>query len=119
MEKSVNKVELCGFLGANPEIISTKNGGKFVRLSLATNESYKNRNGEFVTETTWHNVVVWNKLAEEAETKFKKGSRVALTGKIVNRSYEDKEGKKHYVTDIQALVFEEIEVAEKLDAIKA
>lgn len=106
MEKSVNKVELCGFLGANPEVFSTKNGGKCVRLSLATNESYKNKSGEFVTDTTWHAVVVWNKLAEEAETTFKKGSCVALTGKIVNRTYDDKAGKKHYVTEVQALSFE-------------
>ena len=68
---------------------------------MATNESYRNASGEKVTETTWHNLVAWGKVAEIAEKYLVKGSEVALEGKLINRSYTDKEGNKKYITEVQ------------------
>ncbi|HEX6334571.1 MAG TPA: single-stranded DNA-binding protein, partial [Flavisolibacter sp.] len=96
-----NKVQLIGNLGHAPEIRTTENGKKLARFSVATNESYRNSNGEKVVETQWHNVVAWGKVAEIAEKYLNKGSEVALEGKLVSRSYNDKEGVKKYVTEVQ------------------
>lgn len=98
-----NKVQLIGNLGGTPDV-KTFNGhsGKVARVSLATNERYKNNKGEYVTETTWHNIVLWGPKAENAEKLFKKGMEVLISGKIVNRSYDDKDGIKRYVSEIQA-----------------
>lgn len=71
------------------------------RFSVATNEIYRNAKGEKVTETQWHNLVVWGKMADIAEKYLAKGREVLIEGKIVNRSYNDKEGQKKYVTEIQ------------------
>ena len=96
-----NKVQLIGNLGNDPEVINLEGGGKLAKFSLATNENYRNAKGEKVTDTQWHNVVAWGKTAEIAETYLKKGNEVALLGKLVNRSYETKEGDKRYVTEIK------------------
>ena len=119
MEKSVNKVELNGFVGANPEIIETKNGGKFARFSVATSENYKNRDGEWITDTTWHNIVAWNKIAETIEKHIKKGTRLSLMGKLVNRNYTGKDGQKHYITEIQMSSYEVVETTKKEENIAA
>lgn len=71
------------------------------RFSMATNETYRNAKGEKVTETQWHNVVAWGKVAELAEKYLAKGSEVAIEGKLINRSYTDKEGVKKYITEVQ------------------
>jgi single-strand DNA-binding protein len=71
-------------------------------VSIATNEVYKNQKGERVTDTTWHNVIMWGQLADIAEKILKKGSEVAIEGKLINRSYTDKDGIKRYITEIQA-----------------
>lgn len=71
------------------------------RFSVATNEVYRNANGEKITDTQWHNLVVWGKMADIAEKYLAKGREVLIEGKIVNRSYNDKEGQKKYVTEIQ------------------
>ena len=71
------------------------------RFSVATNENYRNAKGEKVTETQWHNLVAWGKVAEIVEKFLTKGKEVAIEGKLVNRSYNDKEGNKKYVTEIQ------------------
>jgi single-strand DNA-binding protein len=71
------------------------------RFSVATNESYRNTNGERITETQWHNLIAWGKLADIAERFLQKGKEVAIEGKLVNRSYQDREGNKRYVTEIQ------------------
>ena len=97
-----NKVQLIGNLGAKPEVKNTENGKKLAQFSVATNESYRNANGEKITETQWHRVIVWGKLAEIAEQYLDKGKEIALEGKLVNRSYTDKEGIKRYITEIQA-----------------
>ena len=96
-----NRVQLIGNLGNAPEIRKTESGKKLVRFSVATNESYKNSSGDKVTETQWHNLVAWGKLADIAEKFLNKGTEVAIEGKLINRNYTDKEGVKKYVTEIQ------------------
>ena len=95
-----NKVQLIGNLGNNPEIITLESGKKLAKISIATNETYKNAQGEKVTDTQWHNVVAWNKTAEIIEKFVQKGSEVAIEGKLTSRSYEDKDGAKKYITEI-------------------
>ncbi len=97
-----NKVQLIGHLGAAPEVKELEAGKKMVRFTMATNETYKNTQGERVTETQWHNVVAWGKVAEIAEKYLNKGKEVAIEGKLVHRSYNDKEGIKRYVSEVQA-----------------
>ncbi len=96
-----NKVQLIGHLGNKPDVRTTEKGKKLARFSVATNESYKNAHGEKVTETQWHNLVAWGKTADIAEKYLTKGSEVAVDGKLVSRSYTDKEGNKKYVTEVQ------------------
>ncbi len=115
MEKSVNKVELSGFAGMNPEVKTMSNGAQMLRFSLATSSSYKNKNDEWVRDTTWHNIVMWDKVAELALDKIKKGTFVSLSGKIVNRQFTDKNGVKQNVVEIRAITFEATEIAKKAD----
>ena len=96
-----NKVQLIGNLGNAPEVRSTEAGKKLVRFSVATNEQYKNAKGERVTETQWHNLIAWGKVADIAEKFLVKGTEVAIEGKLINRNYMDKEGNKKYITEIQ------------------
>ena len=96
----VNKVILVGNLGKDPEVKTLESGVKVASFSVATSESYKDRNGEKVEETTWHNCVLWRGLAEVAEKWLKKGQTVYLEGKISVRKWEDKEGNTRYNTDI-------------------
>ena len=96
-----NKVQLIGNLGNNPEIRTTEGGKKMARFSVATNETYRTAKGEKVTETQWHNLIAWGKVAEIAEQFLSKGSEVAIEGKLINRNYTDKDGNKRYVTEVQ------------------
>ena len=96
-----NKVQLIGNLGNSPEVKTTEGGKKFVRFSVATNELYKNANGEKVKETQWHNLIAWGKVADIAERFLAKGSEVAIEGKLIHRNYTDKEGNKKYVSEVQ------------------
>ena len=95
-----NKVQLIGNLGNNPEIITLESGKKLAKMSIATNETYKNAQGEKVTDTQWHNVVAWNKTAEIIEKYLQKGSEIAIEGKLTSRSYDDKDGNKKYITEV-------------------
>lgn len=95
-----NRVQLIGNLGNNPEMITLDSGKKIAKFSIATNESYKNSQGEKVTDTQWHNVVAWNKTAEIIERYLEKGTEVAVEGKLTSRSYETKEGEKKYITEV-------------------
>ena len=95
-----NKVQLIGHVGNKPEIRKFDEGKKLVRFSVATNETYRNAKGEKVTETQWHNLVAFGKVADIAEKFIDKGTEVALEGKLVNRNYLDKEGMKKYITEI-------------------
>ncbi len=96
-----NKVQLIGNLGNAPEVKTLESGKKMARFSVATNENYRNAKGEKVTETQWHNLIAWGKVAEIVEKFLTKGKEVAIEGKLINRSYNDKEGTKKYVTEIQ------------------
>ena len=98
----VNKVILVGNLGKDPEIRHLDTGVAVANFSLATTESYKNKSGERVSNTEWHNVVLWRGLAELAEKYLKKGNSVYIEGKISTRKWEDKEGNTRYSTDIIA-----------------
>ncbi len=95
-----NKVQLIGNVGQDPTITNLENGKKVVRLSLATNENYKNSNGEKQTDTNWHNIVAWGKTTEIIEKYVSKGKEIAVSGKLTSRSYETKEGEKRYVTEV-------------------
>ena len=95
-----NKVQLIGNLGNDPEIINLESGKTLAKFAIATNESYKNTNGEKVTDTQWHNVVAWGKTAQIIEKYLSKGKEVAIEGKLTSRSYEDKEGEKRYITEV-------------------
>lgn len=95
-----NKVQLIGNLGDAPAVKTIDNGKKMARFSLATNEVYRNASGEKVTETQWHTLVAWGKVAELAEKFLIKGKEVAIEGKLVSRTYTDKEGIKKYITEV-------------------
>ncbi|HEA29059.1 MAG TPA: single-stranded DNA-binding protein [Leeuwenhoekiella sp.] len=95
-----NKVQLIGNLGNDPEILNLDSGSKLAKFSIATNESYKNKKGERVTDTQWHNIVAWGKTAEIIETYVTKGKEIAIEGKLTSRSYETAAGEKRYVTEV-------------------
>lgn len=96
-----NKVNLIGNLGMTPEIKNLASGQKLAKVSIATNETYKNNKGERVTETQWHNLIAWGKVAEILEKYTKVGSKVAVEGKLVNSQYTDKAGQKKYSTEVE------------------
>lgn len=103
MSKSVNKVILLGHVGKDPEVQRLTSGVAVAKFSMATSDSYKDKNtGETKSTTEWHNVVAWRGLAEVADKYIKKGNQIYLEGKIVNRSYDDKDGNKKYITEIVA-----------------
>jgi single-strand DNA-binding protein len=96
----INKVILVGRVGKDTEVRHLDNNQSVGRFTLATNETYKNKNGEKVTNTEWHNLVVWRAQAEFAGKYVKKGTMVYVEGKIRNRSWDDKDGNKRYTTEI-------------------
>jgi single-strand DNA-binding protein len=96
----VNRVILLGNLGKTTEVRHLENGRTKASFSLATNEVYKNKEGQKVTNTDWHNIVLWTPLAEIAEKYLKKGKQVYLEGKLTNRSYTDQEGQVKYITEV-------------------
>jgi single-strand DNA-binding protein len=96
-----NKVQLIGNLGGSPEIKTLDGGKKMARFSIATNESYRNAKGEKVVETQWHNLIAWGKVAEIAEKYLTKGKEVVVEGKLITRNYNDKQGAKKSITEIE------------------
>jgi single-strand DNA-binding protein len=99
---SVNKVILIGNVGKDPEVRYLDNNLPICKLSLATSEVYKNKAGEKVTTTEWHNVILWRGLAEVAEKYVKKGSQIYIEGRLRTRSFDDKDKIKRYTTEIVA-----------------
>lgn len=95
-----NSVRLVGNLGMDPEVKSFENNRQLAKIAMATNETYKNDEGEKVTDTQWHNLVLWGTQAKLAEDLLKKGDEIAIEGKLASRSYVDKDGVKRYVTEI-------------------
>lgn len=108
----INKVTLIGRCGQDPEIRTLDGGVTVARVSVATDESYKDKDGEWQNATTWHNVVMWRELAERAEKSLKKGSTVYVEGKITYRKYNDKDGNERTVTDIVAASFRSLDKKE-------
>jgi single-strand DNA-binding protein len=103
---SVNKVILIGNVGKDPEVRYLDNNLPICKLSLATSEVYKNKAGEKVTTTEWHNVILWRGLAEIAEKYVKKGSQIYIEGRLRTRSFDDKDKIKRYTTEIVADVMQ-------------
>jgi single-strand DNA-binding protein len=95
-----NNVRLIGRLGMNPDVKKLSSGKSLAKCSIATTESYRNEAGERVNETQWHNIIAWGRQAEVMEKYLKKGSEIAIEGKLSSRSYTDKDGNKRYTTEI-------------------
>lgn len=95
-----NKVQLIGHLGSKLDLKNLDSGKSVGNVSLATLEVHKNQKGERVEETTWHNLVIWDKAAENLAKFTDKGSEIAVEGRLTNRSYTDKNGDKKFVTEI-------------------
>jgi single-strand DNA-binding protein len=102
MNNIKNRVQLIGNLGNDPIVKNLSHGKKLVRFSLATTESYKNSSGEKVENTHWHNIVAWENLAEIIEKYIKKGSQVAVEGKLTYREYEGENAVKKHITEVVA-----------------
>jgi len=102
MAKSVNKVILIGNLGKDPELKYTGGGTAVATVTVATNERFKDKEGNWQDRTEWHNVVLWQRLAEIAQEYLKKGNKVYVEGRLQTRSWEDKQGQKRYTTEIVA-----------------
>jgi single-strand DNA-binding protein len=102
MTNLTNSVQLLGRLGMDPKPFTFDSGKKRVSFSVATNEYFTDKTGEKVEDTQWHNVVVFGKTADIAEKFLKKGSEILLSGKLTTRSWDDKEGKKQYITEVVA-----------------
>lgn len=96
-----NKVSLIGRLGAQPEVMTFESGRKMARFTLATNESYKNKDGEWQENTQWHIITAWGKTAELVGKLLQKGNEVVVDGKLITNAYETKEGEKRYGTTIE------------------
>lgn len=96
-----NKVSLIGRLGAQPEVMTFENGKKMARFSLATNERYKDKQGEWQDNTQWHNIKAWGKTADLIAKLLNKGQEVLVEGKLVHNSYETKSGEKRYGTEVE------------------
>lgn len=101
----INKVTLVGNLGGDPEIRTLENGTMVAKINLATNENYKDKAGEWQTQTEWHDVVMWRQLAERAQQTLKKGAQVYIEGKLTHRFWDDKDGNKRKTTEVVAAVF--------------
>lgn len=101
----VNRVILIGNLGRDPEVRRLENGAVVAKFSIATNENYQDKSGEWQTLTEWHDVVVWRNLAERAESQLKKGSQVFLEGKLTHRTWQDKDGNNRKTTEVVASYF--------------
>lgn len=105
----INKVILVGNLGKDPEIRHLENGGMVASFSIATNEHYRDKSGQWQTQTEWHDIKAWRHLAERAAQQLHKGSLVYIEGKITHRKWQDKEGRDRYSTDIVAEVLRSLD----------
>lgn len=102
MSGSINKVILIGRLGRDPEVKYTPSGQAVAKFSIATDETYKDRNGEQQRRTEWHNIVAWRRLAEICGEYLAKGKLVYIEGRLRTRKWEDREGNKRSTTEIEA-----------------
>ena len=109
----INKVTLIGNLGKDPEVRHLESGAVVAKFSVATNESYKDKQGEWQNLTEWHNITAWRALAERAERSLKKGMMVYIEGKLTTRKWQDKDGNDRYTTEIVAQTLRSLERREK------
>lgn len=107
--KTINKVEIQGFLGQDAEVKTFESGRKLISMRIATNESYKDKNDEWIKTTTWHNVSYWKNKKDENLDYLKKGELVSITGKLNNRKYTDKNGNEKHITEVVAFKIEQAE----------
>ncbi len=108
-----NSVQLIGNLGKDVELKDLPNGGKLAKLTIATNDYYKNNKGEQMKETQWHNLVAWGNNAENMAKILSKGNEVVIQGKLVHRKYEDKDGNIRYASEVRVNEFVKISKMEK------
>jgi single-strand DNA-binding protein len=101
----LNRVTLIGNLGRDPEIRRLENGAVVAKFSLATNENYRDKSGEWQTQTEWHDIIVWRQLAERAEAQLKKGMQIYVEGKLTTRTWQDQEGNQRRTTEVVANAF--------------
>ncbi|MEZ4988235.1 MAG: single-stranded DNA-binding protein [Saprospiraceae bacterium] len=101
----INKVILIGNLGKDPEVRRLENGAVVAKFSLATNENYRDKAGEWQTLTEWHDIIVWRQLAERAEAQLKKGAQVYVEGKLTHRTWQDQDGNNRKTTEVVANSF--------------
>lgn len=104
-----NRVQLMGNLGREPEVKELQGGKRMARLSVATNEKFTYGEGQSKEDVQWHTVVAWGRTAEQVADQLHKGSRVALEGRLVHRSYDGKDGQKRYVTEVVMNSFKVVE----------
>lgn len=117
MNQAKNYVQLIGRLGQEPELITFDSGKSKISFSLATSDSYVNKEGEKVENTHWHNIMAWGKVAELMSQILKKGNQVLVQGKLEYRSYEDKKGETRYISEIVANSFMSLEKAPAAQAV--
>ena len=111
-----NKVSLIGRLGAQPEVVKLESGRTLAPFSIATNEPYKDKDGVWHDKTQWHNIIAWGRIADRVVDVLQKGQEVLLNGRIVNNSYETKDGEKRYGTSIEMNEFLMISSPQKNEA---
>ncbi len=102
MKTTVNKVEITGYAGTNADIFKFDNGNALIKFAVATHENFKRTTGEWVNQTYWHNIVMWGKDAINAQPLVIKGAKLQIEGKLVPRSYTDKENNTRYIYEVQA-----------------
>jgi len=102
MKNLRNQVQLIGRLGADPEMHEFSNGNSKVSINLATSETYKNKAGDQITDTQWHNVIAWNGTGKYIKSYMTKGTEIMVQGKLAYSSYEDKNGVTRYITEVVA-----------------
>ena len=98
-----NRVQLIGHVGQEPEVKTITGGKKVAQISIATNDFYYKENGDKVEQTEWHRVTAWGKTAEVIEKFVKKGKEIAIEGKLSYKTYDDRDGNKKYVTDLEKI----------------
>jgi single-strand DNA-binding protein len=114
-----NSVQLIGNLGRDPEVTTTSSGAKIGKVSLATHESYKDKAGEWVKQTQWHNLVAWGELADHMENNLKKGALIGIRGKLRYNKFTDKEVQNQVRTEIFVQEFLEQDVAADAETAEA
>jgi single-strand DNA-binding protein len=116
VNKTVNKVELNGYMGADPSVFQIGTNSKKAIVRMATNESFRNKAGDWEQRTSWHNVVMWGKLAEMADSDLRKGMRISVNGRLSYRKYTGKDGQERFVTEVIATEVEIVKAETKASA---